>query len=76
VNDVKAALEMPVARERNMFVVPQSVGWAGGMPQLRLPVDADGTGVRRPPPKLGEHSREVLREAGFDDATIERLLSD
>ena len=76
VNDVKAALEMPVARERNMFVDPQSVGWAGGMPQLRLPVDADGTGVRRPPPKLGEHSREILREAGFDDATIERLLSD
>jgi crotonobetainyl-CoA:carnitine CoA-transferase CaiB-like acyl-CoA transferase len=26
-------------------------------------------------PSLGEHSREVLREAGYDDAAIEALMS-
>jgi crotonobetainyl-CoA:carnitine CoA-transferase CaiB-like acyl-CoA transferase len=31
--------------------------------------------IARPPPRLGEHSVEVLREAGLDSAEIERLLS-
>jgi crotonobetainyl-CoA:carnitine CoA-transferase CaiB-like acyl-CoA transferase len=30
---------------------------------------------RRHAPRLGEHTREVLREAGYDDAGIERLIS-
>jgi crotonobetainyl-CoA:carnitine CoA-transferase CaiB-like acyl-CoA transferase len=34
--------------------------------------DADA-GVRRDPSWRGEHNREVLREAGFDDDAIDRL---
>lgn len=30
--------------------------------------------VRRSPPLLGEHTREILLEAGFDDATITKFL--
>ena len=74
VNDVRAALEMPVAKERGLFVEPGPLGWSGGMPQLRLPVDADGSGVRRAPPKLGEHSAEVLGEIGYDATSIRRLV--
>lgn len=34
----------------------------------------DPTGVHRYPPRLGEHSREVLREAGFAEAEIDALV--
>ncbi len=74
VNDLDEALEMPITVERNLFVMPQALGWESGAPLMRLPVDVDGTGVRLPPPTLGQHTAEVLREAGFDEATIEQLL--
>jgi crotonobetainyl-CoA:carnitine CoA-transferase CaiB-like acyl-CoA transferase len=32
--------------------------------------------VRRHAPELGEQSVEILREAGYDDAAIEQMLSD
>ncbi len=73
VNDLGEALAMAVTRERELFVEPQGNGWPEGLPFLRLPIDDDGSGVRRPPPRLGEHSREVLSEAGFDAGEIEAL---
>ena len=73
VNDVRASLDMAVTKERNLLVDPKTLGWTDGMPQLRLPVDPTGSGVRRPPPKLGEHSAEILGEVGYDASAIERL---
>jgi len=44
---------------------------------LSFPFLASGvdTGVRRPAPRLGEHTREVLTELGVSDADIERLAA-
>jgi crotonobetainyl-CoA:carnitine CoA-transferase CaiB-like acyl-CoA transferase len=72
-NDIKQSLSLPVVAERALFVPPESLNWPGGMPLLRLPIDADGSGVMQAPPKLGEHTAAVLREAGFDEAAIARL---
>jgi crotonobetainyl-CoA:carnitine CoA-transferase CaiB-like acyl-CoA transferase len=38
-------------------------------------VKLEGTpgAVRRPPPKLGEHTRDVLTELGFSAAEIDQL---
>jgi len=31
--------------------------------------------VRHPPPRLGEHSREILQEAGFGKREVDDLLA-
>jgi crotonobetainyl-CoA:carnitine CoA-transferase CaiB-like acyl-CoA transferase len=36
----------------------------------------NGRSVRRPPPGLGEHTREVLSDFGVSAERIERLLQD
>ncbi len=70
VNDVEEAMDMAVARERNLLI---TLG-TSSLPQIRLPIDALGSGIKRPPPALGEHSAMLLREAGFTDAEIDVLL--
>lgn len=48
--------------------------------RIRTPAPAGRYGarplrVRRPAPRLGEHTREILQEAGLDDALIDDLLA-
>ncbi len=73
VNDLAQALDMPVTRERGLFVSPQQIGWAEGMPLMRLPIDNQGQGIRLPPPTLGQHSQEILQQAGLSIEAIQRL---
>jgi crotonobetainyl-CoA:carnitine CoA-transferase CaiB-like acyl-CoA transferase len=40
---------------------------------VRFPGAAHGPA--RPAPRLGEHTREVLREAGFGEAEVEALIA-
>ena len=48
----------------------------GALRQVVTPVFcANDSVVSRPPPLLGEHTVEVLREAGFDAASINALLA-
>lgn len=50
---------------------------AGSYRQIPPPVrfSASPASIRRPAPTLGEHGRELLGEAGFDDAAIDSLIA-
>ena len=51
---------------------------AGKTKAIGLPVKFSDTpgGIRRPAPLFGQHTREVLAEAGLSDEDIERLVAD
>ncbi len=46
------------------------------MPACPIRMSATPVGTAAPPPSLGVHGPEVLRELGYDDAAISRLLDE
>jgi crotonobetainyl-CoA:carnitine CoA-transferase CaiB-like acyl-CoA transferase len=77
VHTIGEALEHPQTLARGMVaevVHPQ----AGTMKTLGCPIHFSRTPTRitRPAPMLGEHTRELLREYGYDDAAIDALVAD
>ena len=53
----------------------ERAGQAAQTVLLPLALDGERLGVRRSPPKLGEHTADVLRELGRSDAVIEELIA-
>ena len=51
-------------------------GRATRVPLLPLSLDGERLGLRRDPPRLGQHSRELLRGLGYEDAVIEALVAE
>jgi crotonobetainyl-CoA:carnitine CoA-transferase CaiB-like acyl-CoA transferase len=58
----------PLHRAREVFFTIDGGGDVGPVQQIRTPVGAPR--APRPPPRQGEHTREVLAEYGFTDADI------
>ena len=62
----------------NKLIVESETPRTGRMQQARPAARFEGTptGLHRPAPLLGEHTDEVLRDAGFENSEIERLRAD
>ena len=73
--DLDEALDSELVREREM-VVEWEQPEIGPVRQVGVPVKFSRTpgSVHAPAPALGEHTADVLREAGFADEEIAALL--
>ncbi|MCB1706174.1 MAG: CoA transferase [Halioglobus sp.] len=79
VKTVREFAEDPQARHnRTIFDAEHPDPEAGTLRYVRYPGHLSETpaALYRHPPRLGEHSREILSEAGYSDAEIDQLAAD
>jgi alpha-methylacyl-CoA racemase len=76
--ELDEVLESPLVREREMVVELDQPGVSGPVRQLGVPVKlgrTPGHHGRLPGPALGEHTEQVLREAGCSPEEIDGLVN-
>jgi crotonobetainyl-CoA:carnitine CoA-transferase CaiB-like acyl-CoA transferase len=74
VNELRQALADPVTAERRILVSPDEAAGDAGLPLVRLPIDHRLEAPRRRPPKLGEHTADVLNASGFSADEVAAIL--
>jgi len=77
VNDVTDVVADPHLAATGFFSLEEHPS-EGRLRTMRTPTSWSGSqpGTPRPAPRLGEHSAEVLREAGYSDEDIARMARD
>lgn len=65
--------EHPLHRERGMFFAMDGGEGVGEVQQVRTPLGAPAAPT--PPPRLGQHSRQILEEYGLSAAEIDAALA-
>lgn len=73
INDLADVFSDEQVVHRNMRIDARHP-FAGTIPMVRNPLVGQGADSHRPPPGAGEHTRQVLSEAGLNDEQIEHLI--
>ncbi len=79
VRDLDESLASEQVRRRGVLQTAPAVPEAGAdvmVPAAAVAFADDGPAVDRPPPLLGEHSMDVLAEAGIDETEAAALVRD
>jgi len=69
INELPQAVDDPITAERRILMPAEGIE-DGGLPLVRLPIDTRLEARRRRPPRLGEHTAEVLGAGGFAVADV------
>ncbi|MCQ3939160.1 MAG: CoA transferase [Chloroflexi bacterium] len=78
INNFEQVFAMPHVREREMLITMEHPT-IGSLPLVGSPLKMEGTPIsyRLPPPLMGEHTKEVLKEMlGFSDEKVAALTRD
>lgn len=72
----REALLHPQVHAMNLFVPTKVAGSDHEIPLMQVPVSLSATpsSIRNAPPRVGEHSKEILQELGFSEAEAAALL--
>ena len=74
VRDMRAVFDDPQLTHRGMVAsVDHPTGETIEMPASPMFLSQTPTSIRHHPPMLGEHTREILEEAGYQQAAIDRF---
>jgi crotonobetainyl-CoA:carnitine CoA-transferase CaiB-like acyl-CoA transferase len=75
-HDFKSVLKDPHLVATGFFAIEQHPS-EGAIRTMRMPMRWHGStpDPARPAPRQGEHSIELLQQAGYDSADIERLIA-
>ncbi|WP_435076899.1 CaiB/BaiF CoA transferase family protein [Halococcus sp. AFM35] len=75
VHDMADVFETPQVQARDMHrEIEHPTAGTVAMPGSPMHFSGTPTTIRHYPPRLGEHTTELLAEAGYDDATIRALI--